>query len=182
MVDLTPAKSILDEYDAQWFHRIDLEELDMDSYSKCILGQLFGEYYTGVKELFSQDMTNYMIADHFCYHDQKWKDLILDLRKNEKFNLGDQVEITIVATYIGNTRGTQKLFNFGDRTIAIEPISMKHAAVRPLPTVTGSMIKLTAGGGFGVLNYKGTWFHKDGTEHTPEEYAALVGNDWEELV
>lgn len=40
-----------------WYKRIDLDTLDMSSYSRCILGQLFREYAYGISYL--SDETRY---------------------------------------------------------------------------------------------------------------------------
>lgn len=42
----------LDEhFGPDWPHRIDLESLDLASSYDCVLGQLFGEFWTGVQTL-----------------------------------------------------------------------------------------------------------------------------------
>jgi hypothetical protein len=41
----------MDSYMPDWYKKIDLDDLDIDSCVDCILGQLFGNYETGIKEV-----------------------------------------------------------------------------------------------------------------------------------
>lgn len=43
--------ALLDKYMPGWEHRIDRAQLDMHSCSRCILGQLYGEYVHGLTAL-----------------------------------------------------------------------------------------------------------------------------------
>lgn len=41
---------ILDQTVKDWFRKVDLEVLDQMSCKKCVLGQLYGDYMTGVQK------------------------------------------------------------------------------------------------------------------------------------
>jgi hypothetical protein len=42
-----------------WREKIDVEKLDMGEWANCILGQVFGDYYKGFKELFDSPASEY---------------------------------------------------------------------------------------------------------------------------
>lgn len=49
--------ALLDERVPGWRDRINLDDLDMGSITKCVLGQLFGQYVDGLNELFGDRYT-----------------------------------------------------------------------------------------------------------------------------
>ncbi len=46
------AANILDKAKPHWYRNVDLNELDMDNASRCILGQVYRDYNIGFKKLF----------------------------------------------------------------------------------------------------------------------------------
>jgi len=46
MEDVKRGAALLDTYEPGWADRIDLNALDMDFADQCILGQLYGDYFT----------------------------------------------------------------------------------------------------------------------------------------
>lgn len=49
--EVTAGVTILDYHDPEWYEKIDLERLDMQSIENDILGQLFGGYFAGLDKL-----------------------------------------------------------------------------------------------------------------------------------
>jgi hypothetical protein len=47
--------ALLDQQSPDWWRRVDLGELATDSCSHCVLGQLYGWYYTGLDRLGLKD-------------------------------------------------------------------------------------------------------------------------------
>jgi hypothetical protein len=43
--------ALLDDLDPQWFEHIDLGRLDMGECARCILGQIYGNYTTGLDRI-----------------------------------------------------------------------------------------------------------------------------------
>jgi hypothetical protein len=51
---------LLDTHRPGWAEAIDLESLNMADYGRCILGQLFGDYWDGAQELGRLTSTDYL--------------------------------------------------------------------------------------------------------------------------
>ena len=66
------AALILDNEYPGWANKIDTSTLDMEDGTKCILGQLYEDYYTGVIKLFN------------CYEDKVSRDGILGIKTNKQ--------------------------------------------------------------------------------------------------
>lgn len=49
--DVRKGASVLDKMCPGWFDRIDVDRIDMTSWDDCILGQLYGVFHTGLREL-----------------------------------------------------------------------------------------------------------------------------------
>lgn len=51
--DLAPATKLITNYfeDNRWVEKINLDELDMGNVYNCVLGQLFGTFFVGMKHL-----------------------------------------------------------------------------------------------------------------------------------
>lgn len=45
--------ALMDENDPRWFEKINLESLDMKNPCLCVLGQVYGRYGSGLKEILS---------------------------------------------------------------------------------------------------------------------------------
>lgn len=45
---------LLDKVDTRWRDKIDLEELDLGDTGKCVLGQVYGDWWSGVTFLFDE--------------------------------------------------------------------------------------------------------------------------------
>ena len=54
-----------------WFKTIDIETLDMDSPRRCILGQVFGNYFDGCRELGIEDKSDVQYG-FICRLPQPW--------------------------------------------------------------------------------------------------------------
>ncbi len=84
----------LNKYVPDWLGRINIDELNMNSCWKCILGQLFGEYLKAVTRMGITDhhaeMMGFEILDYaeykredlMVYLTDLWRDAILRLRTN----------------------------------------------------------------------------------------------------
>lgn len=44
-------QDIMDQAETAWFYQIDVDILDLDNVSACVLGQKFGDFYTGTSDL-----------------------------------------------------------------------------------------------------------------------------------
>ena len=56
---------LLDEKRPEWHGEIDLEALDIGSISRCVLGQLYGDYYVGRARV-GMDRNTTGVAYGFC--------------------------------------------------------------------------------------------------------------------
>lgn len=50
---------VLDAEDERWWLKIDLQDLDVTSYHHCVLGQLYGDYSTGLDILYKGELAHY---------------------------------------------------------------------------------------------------------------------------
>lgn len=57
------AALLLDKVCPIWFHNINLDILDMDSLTRCILGQMYGSYDKAIKQLFDE-------TPYHCFEDK----------------------------------------------------------------------------------------------------------------
>ena len=89
-----------------WTSRISTGELDMETTHRCILGQLFGSYDTGVEALNLNDDEEFAIDYGYCPLEgtdtgnrvltEEWKRRIQEVRQPQP---GDKVQVTFNATW-----------------------------------------------------------------------------------
>src|SRR5690606_23228961 len=82
---------LINQKNPEWFKKIDLDILDMNSVDHCILGQVYGGYEKGKQEIGIDNGIYYGFAPEYAYRDpqkcsltQEWKEAILKLREEEE--------------------------------------------------------------------------------------------------
>jgi hypothetical protein len=73
----------------RWWHRIDLDTLDVWSWDKCVLGQVFGDYVDGLNALgldfgFAHGFNSRAHdKDQFDALNQAWRTVVIQRREQE---------------------------------------------------------------------------------------------------
>lgn len=66
--------ALLDEVNPEWWERINLQTLQMNSFINCVLGQLYGDYHEGSKKLRLNEDDDEKARRLGFYPSQEWYD------------------------------------------------------------------------------------------------------------
>lgn len=75
------AAKLFDEIKPGWFEEINIDELDMDSYQNCILGQLYGN--AEVEDILFQDTPFYSSENPIFGYKVDKNDWIFEIEKRQ---------------------------------------------------------------------------------------------------
>lgn len=81
---------LLDEQRPGWWQRIDILKLEMNNCSKCILGQLFGHYDSGLTRLFGSPDEAEEASERGFDHDEEFGAFTTDGQSAYKDRVNNQ--------------------------------------------------------------------------------------------
>ncbi len=93
--------TVLDEYASDWYRFVDLELLDIQSTQNCVLGQIFGSFKNGTRDLgfegdrYEEERLGFELThDEYCskfvggiaeQYEDEWRGHVMLRRNGEKY-------------------------------------------------------------------------------------------------